>query len=79
MSAYVEDNEGMKCYCLEGNSFSLCILTSLNSEPDPLGLCLTKKLSNVTECIFLILQPQYIIREVLCLENMFLNQVCVQK
>jgi len=48
LTAYVEGGEEVKCYCLEGDSFSFfCLLAPLDSASDPLGLCLTKKLSSV--------------------------------
>jgi len=44
----VEGGEEVKCYCLEGDSLSFfCLLAPLDSASDPLGLCLTKKLSIV--------------------------------
>ena len=44
----MEGGEEVKCYCLEGDSFSFfCLLAPLDSASDPLGLCLTKKLSTV--------------------------------
>ena len=44
----MEGGEEVKCYCLEGDSFSFfCLLAPLDSASDPLGLCLAKKLSSV--------------------------------
>jgi len=44
----VEGGDEVKCYCLEGDSFSfLCLLAPLDSVSDPLGLCLIKKLSRL--------------------------------
>ena len=44
----MEGGEEVKCYCLEGDSFPFfCLLAPLDSASDPLGLCLTKKLSSV--------------------------------
>ena len=44
----MEGGEEVKFYCLEGGSFSFfCLLAPLDSASDPLGLCLTKKLSSV--------------------------------
>ena len=48
----MEGGEEVECYCLEGDSFSFfCLLAPLDSASDPLGLCLTKKLSSVI-CFF---------------------------
>ena len=44
----MEGGEEVKCYCLEGDSFSFfCLLAPLDSPSDPLSLCLAKKLSSV--------------------------------
>jgi len=44
----VEGGEEVKCYCLEGDSFSFfSLLAPLDSASEPLGLCLAKKLSSV--------------------------------
>ena len=44
----MDGGEEVKCYCLEGDSFSFfCPLAPLDSASDPRGLCLNKKLSSV--------------------------------
>ena len=49
----MEGGEEVKCYCLEGDSSSFfCLLVPLDYASDPLGLCLTKKLSSVI-CLYL--------------------------
>jgi len=78
----VEGGEEVKCYCLEGDYFSFsCLLAPLDSASDPLGLCLTKKLSSVI-CFYLRFDGlrvrnsrQYVIRDALCSENLFVNQI----
>ena len=44
----MEGGEEVKCYCLEGGSFSFfSLLAPLDSASDPLDLCLAKKLLSV--------------------------------
>ena len=78
----MEGGEEVKCYCLEGDSFSFfCLLAPLNSASDPLGLCLNKKLPSVI-CFCLRFDGLRVRNsrhgtssEMLCLENLFVNQI----
>jgi hypothetical protein len=78
----VEGGEEVKCYCLEGDSFSFfCFLAPLDSASDPLGVCLTNKLilpayrsTMLTACVF-VTRDTVVIRDALCSENLFLNRI----
>ena len=57
----MEGGEEVKCFCLEGDSFSFFyLLAPLDSASDPLGLCLTKKLSSAI-CFSLILSFRFVL------------------